>query len=204
MCSNKVSSCVQESIWYVWGNMRWFKSLKITEVKITEVMKSPGPSKKKKSDFWGPITDHDKGFPWWALRGKLPCPRTLVAVPEGSWVKTSGPLGSPSLSHLCIPREVLLFLLGLFIWGPEQTSSGTPFRRRRETPYSSTPSPSLFPALTTSGSCWAFCSGLTQQHRADPNLCWPTWHQRPCRRESERRGVSAFFSVSFCLYHYGK
>lgn len=204
MCSNKVSSCVQESIWYVWGNMRWFKSLKITEVKITEVMKSPGPSKKKKW-FLRPNHRSWQRLSLVGLTGKAALPtRTLVAVPEGSWVKTSGPLGSPSLSHLCIPREVLLFLLGLFIWGPEQTSSGTPFRRRRETPYSSTPSPSLFPALTTSGSCWAFCSGLTQQHRADPNLCWPTWHQRPCRRESERRGVSAFFSVSFCLYHYGK
>lgn len=126
--------------------MRWFKSLKITEVKITEVMKSPGPSKKKKKWFLRPNHRSWQRLSLVGLTGKAALPtRTLVAVPEGSWVKTSGPLGSPSLSHLRIPHEVLLFLLGLFIWGPEQTSSGTPFRRRRETPYSSTLSPSLFP-----------------------------------------------------------
>lgn len=133
MCSNKVSSCVQESIWYVWGNMRWFKSLKITEVKITEVMKSPGPSKKKKW-FLRPNHRSWQRLSLVGLTGKAALPTHLGGSPWGELSQDLGPPGQPlsltslhsSWGALIPPRSLYLRPWADLFRHPIQEEEGNP------------------------------------------------------------------------------
>ena len=134
MCSNKVSSCVQESIWYVWGNMRWFKSLKITEVKITEVMKSPGPSKKKKVIFEAQSQIMTKAFPGGPYGESCPAHTHLGGSPWGELSQDLGPPGQPlsltslhsSWGALIPPRSLYLRPWADLFRHPIQEEEGNP------------------------------------------------------------------------------
>ena len=119
-------------------------------------------------------TDNYKGFTWWPHGKKLSPQQTWCTILmyhslKGFTGKGCGPLAGHVLTHICT------LSIGISILRSPNWKTLKSFFSTLESLLSTFPFLALLPSLCSHKTAGAFCTGLLQQWKDSPHLCWSVW-----------------------------